>query len=201
MLERTDINEHFEPVIGELTNGRSAKTQSETVEQRLRRLEAAVAALQDTSLLEERILERVTVSAHSTAHAPPTGILADIHIPFVPKSVADLAGGNPEVAPQSPVAALRQTWLLFEFLAELKTFWQMLVDRRYRLTWLARVVPIVAIVIIIVSWLTLSNIWVLGPILDKLIDIILICLTYKVMSREVERYRQTTANLRARYRS
>jgi hypothetical protein len=71
----------------------------------------------------------------------------------------------------------------------------MFFDRRYRVAWLARVVPIVAATLFLLSWLFIDSIRWIGPFLDKAFDIVLICVVYKVLSREVVRYRNAVSDL------
>jgi hypothetical protein len=72
---------------------------------------------------------------------------------------------------------------------------RMFFDRRYRVAWQARIVPIVAVTCFLFSWFFVDSMRLIGPFLDKTFDVLLICIVYKVLSREAQRYRQAVAGL------
>ncbi len=177
-------------------NGESAPERSDgwlqPLEQRVRRLEEAVAALQDTHSLEERIVNRVSERLARTEEGrepPCAGARSGDHA---------LAGADAARPGTPPFAVLRGSWLLDGY-AELRTMVRMFQDRRYRLTWPARIVPATALVLILTSWIWLPGtiiFWTgLMTVVDKVIDLALAYVAFKVLNREVRRYRELTADL------
>jgi hypothetical protein len=86
---------------------------------------------------------------------------------------------------------------MLDVLNELRVLLRMLVDPRYHLTWLGRVAPLVVLILIWLSdWDKLAFLfpWNLIPILgyyvNKLFQIVLLFIIFKVLTKEVERYRQ-----------
>jgi hypothetical protein len=154
------------------------------LEQRVRRLEDAVAALQDTRQLEDRVAERV--ASRIQRQQPPPRETAEVlwtasrHL--LPAAVALTQ------APGHPARSAGAVWLPWELYAEIRAMFAMFFDRRFRVSWTARVVPIVMLTLMVFSWLLLGGIFLVGPFLDKATDVVLIIVIYKVLSREARRY-------------
>ena len=169
----------------------------QALEQRVHRLEDAVASMQDTRALEERVVERVTDRMASTA-APVTRANTAVvietrrRLPSPPSPVPSRSDPGPAPPPFQPAAA-RPPWLLFDLYGEVRAMIWMFFDRHYRVGWATLLVPTVAVVVMLVSWLLISGIWVLGGLLDRIIDLLAAFLAYKVLSREADRYRATIA--------
>ena len=94
---------------------------------------------------------------------------------------------------------LSQPWFLFDAYAELRAIMRMYVDPRYRLPWPAKVIPLVLLLLILSS-----RLWVPGgmflpelifSVLDKIVDLILAFVAFKLLGREARRYRQTSPDL------
>jgi len=164
---------------------------AESLEHRVHRLEDAVASLQDTRGLEERITARV---AERMGRVPPGG------------SAETPRGGGRQPQPDTmdpgqtwpppaatPVGVARPPWLLFDVYHELRAMVRMFFDRRYQVTWPGRLIPLAALVVMVLSWFILGGIWVIGPLLDKAVDVLLAFVGYKALSREAARYRATVA--------
>jgi hypothetical protein len=75
----------------------------------------------------------------------------------------------------------------------LRAIVRMYFDRSYRPGIYAWVVPVVALSFMICSYFFIAGILVVGPILDKLFDLFLAYLSYKVLVREAERHQQHLA--------
>jgi hypothetical protein len=167
----------------------------ETLEDRVRRLEDAMAVLQDTRRLEERVAERVAGRLNrGSLTTEAANISASASRALMP--VARYATRVADTATQSANGiGLRQSWLLLDFFQEVRAIIRMYFDRRYRFTILARVVPITGLVLILLSWLMISGITFIGPILDRCFEIVLVCIVYKVLTREAQRYRHVTADM------
>src|SRR5947207_13553131 len=64
----------------------------EALEHRVRRLEDAIAALQDTQLMEDRVVERVRqrVELHHVEHPRPAGLIVSAARRLMPKPVEEV---------------------------------------------------------------------------------------------------------------
>jgi hypothetical protein len=172
---------------------------TETMEERLRRLEDALANLQDTHTVEQRIVERVSerlTPPAAPAAAPPAPAPAaerrtppapglQLPFPLSPSTLSALPG------------AMHQAWLLLDLWNELRAMVRMFFDRRYRVAWTTRLTALILIPMILLShfWMPklLMDIPIAGQIIDKVVDLILAFFLYKGLSREAARYRQALA--------
>jgi hypothetical protein len=176
---------------------------NESTDDRLRRLEAAIAAMQDTQLMEQRLLERVSERLNTSA-APPTG---DSHaiveagnavLPGMLRAVGSQfnAATSPTAPPSSSLFSAR-TWIVTDIIQEVRTFFVMYFDYRYQVTLTARIVPLAAMVIFILGWVlksfTADNFF--GAALQHLTNLVLVVIVYKTMQREAARYRAHFAYL------
>lgn len=166
------------------------------LEQRVRRLEDAVATLQDVRQIEERIVERVAERLHvATLPAPPeeTGgaIVATARVPPTPIE----ATVRPVTAPYHLVRA----WTWFDFLVDLRAMYRMFLDPRYHLDWKVRVITLVLLVALLTSAIWVPGIsfmpgW-LAAIVDKIVDLALAFVLFKILIAEARRYRETAPDL------
>jgi hypothetical protein len=184
------------------SNGTAAES-AEALEQRVRRLEHAVAALQDTQLMEDRVVERVARRVDQHGHSNGSGPLASsaalivnatkMLLPKVPNDAPAF-----EVLPQDPNAA-KPAWFLWELRDELRTIVRMYYDYRFRMSWTARIVPVAGLVVYALSWLLLSNsILGLWGLIDRAVAVGVVVVVYKALSREVVRYNDLLARIRYR---
>jgi hypothetical protein len=181
----------------------------EVLEQRVRRLEDAIAALQDTQLMEDRVVERVRqrVELHHAEQPRPAGLFVSAARMLMPKQVEEVPPDQPHAdagaAPDGPTAngaapppeATQPGWLLVELYREIRGMVRMFADHRYRMSWTGKAVPLAAILAAVISWLLISGIPLIGGLLDRLVDLTLIVLVYKAMSRELCRYRELLARI------
>jgi hypothetical protein len=152
------------------------------VEQRLRRLESAVAALQDTQLMEERVAERVVQKAKRSPLAAlrdKANVVLDAGKALVP------AASSPSTQP----AADKAGWLLIDLWNEIRTFGKMLFDHRYPFSYAGRFGPVVIACTYVFCWMFLSGMPLIGGFSERVVDFVLAFILYKIMSREVQRYR------------
>jgi hypothetical protein len=166
---------------------RSIDESIHTLEARLYRLEQAVAALSDTQLMEDRIVERV---AHRTDPHQNGGLFAGAAKLLkggTPKPDAEtpVAGPQPDVVVEPPAKA---GWLLVEFVQEIRAAMRMFADYRYRMTWTGRIVPLACVILGVLSFFVIRLVPLVGSMLDFVIDFVLIVILYKALSREVARY-------------
>jgi len=164
----------------------------EALEQRVHRLEQAVAALSDTQLMEDRVVERVVQRTETHANGGFLSGAARLlrRSPANPNvEPAELAAETPPVAEMPPAPPrIKAGWILLEFINEVRTAARMLADYRYRMSWTGRIVPLACLLAGLLSWLLISGISVVGGWVDRLFDIVLVVIFYKSMSREVARY-------------
>src|SRR5437016_3049343 len=106
------------------------------VEQRLRRLESAVAALQDTQLMEERVADRVMQKSKRsplTALRDTATVVVDAGKALVPTASKTTSGSD------------KSGWLLVDLWCEIRTFGTMLFDHRYPFSYAGRFGPVIII--------------------------------------------------------
>jgi hypothetical protein len=171
---------------------------AQSLEQRVQRLEDAVAALQDTRPLEDRVVERVSgllgitppkrepepraehmvTAERRTAPPPGDGLSAQETLPLPPP-------------PASPLIT-RHPWLLFDLLGDLRAMVRMFFDVHYHVAWSTRVTALVLLLLIFTSgwWCPLAYVPLLGPVVEKAVDLVLAFFVYKALSREARRYRE-----------
>ena len=149
------------------------------LERRVRALESRVAAIPDTQQIEERVTERVK------ANLPPP---VD---PTQAPSFKDIALPIPNL--DTVVMTAKSTWALIEMFGEMKTLMWMLVDRRYHMGWLTRIITIMLLAAILASHFFLPFArWdtVVSPIWDKLVDLLLGLILFIVLHFEMRRYKE-----------
>ena len=162
------------------------------LEQRVQRLECAVADLQDTHALEERITEKVAerLESHKAVNDHAFSVTA---VP--PGSVANHVLDYPDDLPPRPLPA-RHPWLLVDMVASARLLWQMIFDRRFHFAWTTHLVVWTCLAAIALSdfWFPLAWLPILGPyVFDKVLDLLLAFCIYKALSRETRRYREVLA--------
>jgi hypothetical protein len=170
------------------------------LEQRIRRLEAAIVHLQEQQSMETRVTS-------GRRDRPPTPPAAPSSTPGLLVNVGKrLLGASPEparpAAPPSEEGAAkrpksRRSWLVLETIAKARAVLRMYVDPRYRLSWTGRLAPLVLIFAFVTScyWIPGTSIWIFGTLLNKTIDLALAFVLYKVLGHEARRYRQTAPDL------
>lgn len=150
---------------------------SSSLEQRVRRLEDALAQLQDRHIGETRIL------------APPLEPRPADSPPAIPVPT------QPVLA--SPGGPARLLWMLWDAWAEARAIVRMFVDPRYHLPWSARVPPLILLLAIVTSyyWLPGTAVPLFGLGFNKAVDLVLAFILFKWLGHEARRYRQTSPDL------
>ena len=144
--------------------------------------------------MEQRLLERVSERLDSSA-APPA---SDGILPGMVRAVGSQlnAATSPTASSSGSVFAARH-WIITDIIQEVRTFFVMYFDYRYRVSTPARVVPLVAFVVFILAWVMKSfmadNFF--GAALQHLTNLVLVVIVYKTMQREAARYRAHFAYL------
>jgi hypothetical protein len=156
----------------------------EALEQRVHRLEDAVAALQDTRQLENRLVERLSRLA-PFARPESAGLTIEATGRLVPAA-------RGQVAPQATPASSRP-WLLLDAYHEARTVFRMFFDARYRVSRGVLPLSIGLLAAIGTSWLWVpaSSLPVFGALWTRLFDLVLAFILFKVLQREARRYRLT----------
>jgi hypothetical protein len=165
--------------------------------------------------LDERLrrLEEMLTRLHAPRPAPVGNESSVSPTPSLQKSKtfwADLrkrlAASSGPVAELKPAAApppslvpaaVRRTWLLMDVVAELRAIHRMFVDPRYRMSLFGWLTPLLLAAAFVTSsyWLPMAGIPVVGPFLDKLVDLGLGFILFKVLGHEARRYRETAPDL------
>jgi hypothetical protein len=76
---------------------------------------------------------------------------------------------------------------------------QMFLDARYRvfyMTWQTKLYPALLLGLIVVSGFTISGIPLVGPVVDRLAELVIAFFLYKVLSREANRYKEIGPQIR-----
>jgi hypothetical protein len=173
------------------SQGDSRDANGESLEQRVCRLEEAVAAIQDTQIMEDRVVERVV---HRVEHfGPPSGpgIFAGAARMLLPRTTESAENGTANGVARNG----RPTGAAGIFL-DLRSILRMLGDYRYRMSWTGRIVLVSAIVICILSWLLLAGLPLVGGIVDRIVLILAAVITFKAMEREVGFYQERLSRIR-----
>lgn len=177
----TDATQHVE----------SLDESVEALEQRVHRLEEAVAAMSDTQMMEDRVVERVARRVETPPANSNGGLIAGASR-FFKKNSKPSETANEEDVPQPDVVVktppAKSSWLILEFIDEIRAAMRMFADYRYRVSWPGRVVPVVCIVLAVMAYFITGFVPIVGTPLNYLIDAVLVVIFYKSMSREVARY-------------
>jgi hypothetical protein len=176
----------------------AAKSTEETQpawEERLRRLEEALAALQNQRAVEPRPLEGIQreMPPDALPHATPASHITEIGR----KVLAGVDAAKPKV-----VSAGRWGWLFWDAVAEARVFLRMYVDPRYSLSWLGRIGPPVLLVAFFLTyyWVPFTSVPMFGWLLNKTTDLVLAFALFKILGHEARRYRETAPDLPASLR-
>jgi hypothetical protein len=195
----------------------NGKRNGELLEERVRKLEASVQELQGTRVTEDAVADRVILRLRALAgdpHPLPAGdgVLLDSGGAVVPAPpTAALALATPSPAPAMPPAAptpappsgavihppgspdpSRRRWLLTQLWDELRLVVRMYFDSRYRVSRTAQFALPVILVLFALNYFVFSmtfTIPVVSPVLERLFCVLLGVLFYRILTREITRYR------------
>lgn len=166
------------------------------LELRVRRLEDALAQLQQSRGSETRVTAQpppTAIPMATPAHQAPTDKLWELgkKVLSAPVEAARKLSGD------TPAARARRAWLLVESLTEARAIVRMFVDPRYSLSWTGKIVPPVLTALIVSSWWWVpgTSIPIFGTILDKAVDLVLAFVLFKLLGYEARRYRETAPDL------
>jgi hypothetical protein len=168
---------------------------------RIRKLEAALAerpSTADDDALADRVIARLSALAAERERDPDSrGVLvlaSTGEIPPPPQgAVLHPPAPSPDFAPR--------TWFLANLAAELRLVLTMYFDPRYRISRTTQF-ALPGIVLLLIFNYFFFSMWVpipfLSPVLERLLAVVLGILIYKLLTRELARYREVLAYL-ARY--
>src|SRR5205823_6397063 len=108
----------------------------------------------------------------------------------LPPAVRSMIGVAAEPSTLRQVA--HSSWLIFDVLRELVTVGRMLLDRRYHMAWVTRILVIVFTSAILTSgwWFPLAFDNWFGHIVDKLFDLVLAGALFLALFCETRRYKE-----------
>ena len=178
----------------------SASSGDGMLEQRIRRLEDALAQLQDLQGMESRVAERVAGRLIQEKPAGPADAHAAVLLDFgkrLLRAPTDLAAAVAGPGPIPPDRRAGRAWLVWEALAEARAIIRMFFDPRYRLSRSGRFLPIILVALIATSyyWVPLTSVPFFGTLLGKSVDLVLAFVLFKLLGHEARRYRETAPDL------
>jgi len=191
----------FDPQMEVSSETKDGTRLPQSLEKRICRLEDAVAHLQDTRSLEERLVERVTERVERQKRMAPrdvAGVVVNASRALLPAVVGSVSSEDTETnAAANRSSRLRRPWLLFDMVAEARAILRMFVDPRYRLSWRGRLAPLVLVVFILTSsfWIPGTGLAIVGPLFDKCLNLIVAFILFRILSDEARRYRETAPDL------
>jgi hypothetical protein len=155
---------------------------------RMHRLEAEVAELRHT------MSELAEIVVGDIRERREAAIAVSAPLPEVPIPASLVPGGEATV---KAVNALRRPWLVIDLLREAGSTVRMYMDPRYRVRRATQLMVPLILGLLAVNYLFFNvlilQIPVLTPVVERAIGIVLAVLLYKVLMREVARYRQAMA--------
>jgi hypothetical protein len=179
------------------------------LEERVRRLEDLVAVMQEARATPPPA-ESVTAQmdpGRPNGLRESANLVLDAGRTLLPAAVGVLQAGAAAAEAQARAQAAspspqKRSWLLFDLLADARAMLRMYFDPRYSLGWRGRLLPLVLLGAIVTSWLWLPGTAVLDGVSGalatlymKAVDLILTFVLFKVVHREVRRYRETSPDL------
>lgn len=147
-----------------------------TSEQRIRRLEDALANLQNTEWLAEHIAERVSDRLQANGAALPQA-----KVPATPESI--------------PPTEESRSWFLFDLIRETRAMVNMFFDPRYRVSPFTWAVVLFTLPLVLLSGWWFPGAWIpiVGHFVDKAFDLVIALAAYKALAREARRYQASRA--------
>jgi len=164
-----------------------------TLEERVRRLEDALAVLQDTRQIETRVAQRVADRLTQVTAIP----VAEGASGRVPSGKAIKPEPSAPPRPSDLLAGARRSWLLFDLIAEARIILRMYVDPRYSMTWTGRTLPLILLAAFLFStyWVPLSGLPLIGYLVVKVVELLIAFVLFKLLFYEARRYREVSPDL------
>jgi hypothetical protein len=174
--------------------------------ERIEKLEEALAEVQDLQGIEQRITERVTTQLRGEKPTPTdsgspklskAAALLDAGKHLIPSLVRADKPSPPSAPPPHSQPQSRRMWLLWEAIAEARVIVRMYVDPRWSLSWMGRTVPPVLLVafLLVYYWVPFTSFYVVGPIIERVVQLVIAFVLFKVLGHEARRYREKAPDL------
>ncbi|MBY0459448.1 MAG: hypothetical protein K2V38_19170, partial [Gemmataceae bacterium] len=96
------------------------------------------------------------------------------------------------LAPPEPHDAPRRGWFVLQLWAELRLATQMYFDPRYRISRVAQIAFPALLGLMVLNYFFFTqwfSVWVVSPIAERLLGIVLVVIGYRILQREMDRYR------------
>jgi hypothetical protein len=189
--------------LGESSGGTWREWRTE-LEERVHKLEVAVAERNHHGITEEAAVDRV-----ATKLPVSNGFPSSPH-----ETTGELVLATPrEIPPPPPKGAVphppeqsdpsQRTWFLTQLLAEFRLAIHMYFDPRYRISRTTQFALPGIVLLVLINYFFITfwlDIPILSPILERAIDLLLCVVAYKLLTRELLRYRDVL-NYLSRYSS
>jgi hypothetical protein len=175
----------------------------DALEQRVRRLEEAVALLQQARSVPAAVPSPGGSMTATVPVAVPTATSLAGDRPETPPTALPVTPGSPGGSRPVPTTGNRSgNWLWWEMFIELRVFLRMYTDPRYSMSWFGRTVPMVLILVFVFSSYTipLASVYGIGWVFQKIGELIVAYGLFKSLSYEARRYRQKAPDLPASLR-
>ncbi|VTS01529.1 hypothetical protein [Tuwongella immobilis] len=179
---------------------------TEQLEQRIRRLEDALASLQDTTHLEDRVVDRIihTIESQPVRVSPNTGVIIqdppalgpgrgrDSEPPTITVDPRQLLPYSPQLAQAAAAVnvASRASWLILDLVRDFTAIVKMYFDSRYRVTHTTQFSAMLLVAVLI-----LSSLFTPFEIVDKVFSILISMVLFRILYRESLRYRELIGSL------
>jgi hypothetical protein len=176
----------------------------ETLVVRIQKLEEALEEVRNLQGIEQRVAERVATQLQRekptpAAAEPPVLSRAAALLDAGKSLLPSLVKADPPAAPPPPNApvAAQRTWLLWDTIAEARAILRAYLDPRYSLSWMGRTVPLVLLAAFLLThyWVPFAILPIVGPIIEKAVQLVVGFLLFRVLAHEARRYRQTAPDL------
>ncbi|MBP3957616.1 hypothetical protein J8F10_20395 [Gemmata sp. G18] len=129
---------------------------------------------------------------------PPAPAAQEPAMPLIPPAILPLMRLLPPppvgtiLAPPEPHEPARRGWFLAQMWAEVRLAMQMYFDPRYRISRTAQVAFPLAVALLALNYF-LFSVWfsvaIVSPIAERVLDALVVLLGYRVLTRELDRYR------------
>jgi hypothetical protein len=179
-----------------------SRARERELEDRVRRLEAALAerpAPDDEDALADRVIARLSAIASERERNPDSERMLVLASP--PDSLPEPPQGAVLHPPAPAAETSSRAWFFANLVGELRLLVTMYFDPRYRISRTAQF-ALPGIFLLLVFNYFFFSVWVsiafLSPVTERLLAVILGVLAYKLLTRELARYREVLAYL-ARY--
>jgi hypothetical protein len=168
------------------------------LEVRVRKLETAVAERPapppDEDAVADRVIAKLTAYADESRPLAPSGadrvLVLDTPAAPLPPPPPNGAVLHPPKPPADPAT---RRWFLTQFAAEVRLIARMYLDPRYRVSRTAQfAIPGILGLLVFNYFLfsVLMPFWFVGPVLERVLAVVLGVVGYKVLTRETARYRE-----------